>query len=343
MSYRSMLSREKRFLVAILFVVGLLAVTITPVFADEGEPPVEMSLDDPHTVVSSDGTAFTAEGLASALATDALGSVEEASFSGNSPDKAPMLIAEDGSEISLVDEEVLQLEYPSSGESIIGGDGRTRVATTTTYPWRAVAHLVVSWKNGSSGGCTGWFIGPRTVVTAGHCVYSSSKGGWASSIKVYPGRNGSTTPYGYGTSHRLFSVTGWTSSANIQYDYGAIQLKTTLGNTVGWFGYRWQSSSTFSGAYRVTGYPGDKTYGTMWTMQDNPGIRQVQTRRLFYAIDTYPGQSGAPVYHNYSTTCNPCSVAIHTYGVDSSGYNSGTRITQSVFNNLKSWKAWVYP
>lgn len=330
------LAKEKRFLIAILLVLSLLAAFALPASAQEVVPPASDVVDNPHTIVTNDGLTFTADSIGDALAADKPGATEQPSFDGEKTEGDP----------KLVDEEVLDLSYFSGTESVIGADGRTRVTSTTTFPWRAIAHLVVTWRNGASGGCTGWFIGPRTVATAGHCVYDHNAGGWASTIRVYPGRNGSSTPYGSTTSYRLFSVTGWTSSANREYDYGAIQLNSTLGNTVGWFGFRWQSSNTFSGAYRITGYPGDKAYGTMWTMQDNPGIRRVTTRRLFYAIDTYGGQSGAPVYHNYSSTCTSCSVAIHTYGVggDPNGqYNSGTRITQEVYNNLVTWKNRAYP
>lgn len=332
MSYHSRLTKGKRPFVAILLAASLLTLLIVPVSAQELTPPISAGVDNPGTTVTSDGLTFTV-----APSIDAgIGTVEQPSFDGEKTEGDP----------KLVDDEVLDLVYDQGMESVIGPDGRTRVTGTTTFPWRAVAHLVVYWRNGTSGGCTGWFIGPRTVATAGHCVYNSSRGGWASSIRAYPGRNGSSTPYGYGVSHRLFSVSGWTVSGNHEYDYGAIQLSSTLGNTVGWFGYRWQSSNTFSGAYRVTGYPGDKAYGTMWTMQDNPGIRGVTTRKLFHAIDTYGGQSGAPVYHYYSSTCSTCSVAIHAYGTGINPYpqyNSGTRITQGVYNNLTNWRNYAYP
>jgi glutamyl endopeptidase len=334
---RNSLAKEKRFLVAMLLVVSLLAAFVLPASAQEIVPPsseVTGLVDNPHMPVSSDG--LVGDALVDALTVDAFAPSEQPSFEGEKTE----------GDAKLVDEEVLALDYGPWTESVIGADGRTRVSTTTSYPWRAIAHLVVTWRNGTSGGCTGWFIGPRTVATAGHCVYNSSRGGWASSIRAYPGRNGSSTPYGYGTSYRLFSVTGWTSSGNHEYDYGAIQLNSTLGNTVGWFGFRWQSSNTFSGAYRVTGYPGDKTYGTMWTMEENPGIRAVTTRKLWYNIDTAGGQSGAPVYHNYSSTCTACGVAIHAYGTGTSPYtqyNSGTRITQEVYNNLTAWKNRAYP
>lgn len=229
--------------------------------------------------------------------------------------------------------------YPGS---VIGSDGRTRVTATTTFPNRAIAYLVVTFAGGSIGTCTGWFIGSRTVVTAGHCVYDTATNKWATAIKVYPGRNGSSSPYGYTTAHRLFSVVGWATSHSTNYDYGAIQTNSTLGNTVGWFGYSWQSSNSFPGTFTVRGYPGDKPTGTMWTM--NGGITGVNTYRLWYQIDTYGGQSGSPLYH-YTTSYGYTSVGVHTYGTSVPPYygNSATRITSSVFNNFQSWRSYSYP
>ncbi|MCE7904718.1 MAG: serine protease [Anaerolineae bacterium CFX3] len=233
-----------------------------------------------------------------------------------------------------------------SPESVIGADGRKRQNPTTAFPNRAIAYLVVKFPSGT-GSCTGWFIGPRTVITAGHCVYDASTNKWATSITVYPGRNGASAPYGSTTSHRLFSVSGWTSSHNPSYDYGAIQTKAAKGNTVGWFGYRWQASNAFPGNFTVKGYPGDKPSGQQWFMSGP--VTHVNTYRFWYNIDTYGGQSGSPFYQWW--TGSGCTkncyygVGIHTYGTSVSPYfgNSATRIRQAVFNNFKTWRNHPYP
>lgn len=223
--------------------------------------------------------------------------------------------------------EVAPVASPGKPETVIGADNRYKINTTTTYPYRAIAHVT-----SSIGGCTGWFINANTIITAGHCVYGT---GWATNVRVYPGRNGSYTPYGSCGATRLFTVTGWTTRHDPQYDYGAIKLNCTIGNSTGWFGYRWQSSTLTGQATYIAGYPGDKTYATMWRHDDK--VRITDARRIFYANDTYAGQSGSPVW-NGGANCSPCGIAIHTYGVGSNGYNGGTRITSDVFNNLTNWR-----
>ena len=238
---------------------------------------------------------------------------------------------------------------PLEGENpelVIGADGRIRQNPTTAFPNRAIAYLVVRFPSGT-GSCSGWFIGPRTVVTAGHCVYDAGRKQWATSITVYPGRNGSSSPYGVTTSHRLFSVSGWTNSGNPSYDYGAIQTKAAMGNTVGWFGYRWQTSNSFPGNFTIKGYPGDKPAGQQWYMSGP--ITNINAYRFWYRMDTYGGQSGSPFYQWWTGSgCRSnCyyGVGIHTYGTSVSPYygNSATRIRQAVANNFGSWKAQPYP
>ena len=119
----------------------------------------------------------------------------------------------------------------------------------------------------------------------------------------------------------------------VSYDYAAIKLNCSVGNQTGWFGYRVAPDSGLSGQQTiVAGYPGDKPSGTLWTHTDQ--VRGYSTYRISYANDTYGGQSGSPVWNNNG--CNLCAIAVHTNGGTTT--NSGTRITQSVFNNLTTWK-----
>ena len=120
-------------------------------------------------------------------------------------------------------------------------------------------------------------------------------------------------------------------------------MNCSIGNTVGWFGYWWQSASLANLPSIINGYPGDKPL-QQWRSNDR--IRVSQTRQVFYQNDTLGGMSGGPVYYNRpsgSPYCSGyCSMAIHAYGLHGSPphstNNHGTRITEARFENLKAWK-----
>ncbi|ALC84003.1 MULTISPECIES: trypsin-like serine peptidase [Bacillus] len=235
-----------------------------------------------------------------------------------------------------MDESYDENEKPNSPEEIdtnvvIGTDNRTRVNPTTTYPNRTVTFLDVKYpKAPGSYRCTGFFIDPDTVATAGHCVHDKSKGGWATSITVIPGKTGRSNPFSYTMGTTFYSVKGWTENENSDYDYGAIKVAKSLGNTVGWLGYSWQLSSLNGTGVILQGYPVDKPMGTMW--EHSGSIQWSLSNRIGYHIDTHGGQSGAPVYKSTNH-----AVGIHSGGY-SSYYNVGTRITEAKFDNLSYWK-----
>lgn len=310
--------------------------------AAQPQEAMQINLINPHTPVSSDGT--------SAPRTEAgMSSTFSESFEGLGPALTSLsaqfdetgAVVDGAEEVNESAQDVWALWQAGAssprglwGGSIIGPDSRTRVNPTTVFPARAIGLVTFT-----GGFCTGWLIGKNTVVTAGHCVHSGGSGGnWRSNVRFYPGRNGSSAPYGSCTAKKLHSVSGWTSSADERYDYGTIKLSCTIGNTTGWFGFFWQSATLTGLPTTVAGYPDDKPL-TQWKATGNVAV--TQDRQVFYKNDTRPGQSGSPVYYNRSG-CGTCSMAIHAYGVHGasphSTNNHGTRINQAVYNNLLAWK-----
>src|SRR4051812_15241614 len=57
-------------------------------------------------------------------------------------------------------------------ETVIGQDDRTRILETHLPPWRMICALEMETTFGSFIG-TGWFAGPKTLITAGHCVFDN--------------------------------------------------------------------------------------------------------------------------------------------------------------------------
>lgn len=223
-------------------------------------------------------------------------------------------------------------------ESVIGSDRRFRLyAKESGYPYRAIGLLTFNQAGGSYS-CTGWLVGKDTVATAGHCVHQGGGGVWSTNMVFYPARNSSSSPYGSCTAKRLYSVSGWTTSGNSEFDYGAVKLNCTIGNTTGWLGRVHTTSSQVGLSVLIAGYPGDKTAGTQWG--GGGDIYVSEPRKTRYMIDTAGGQSGAPVLEadRGGSCAGACGVAIHAYGA-SGGYNSATRITSAVSTNLGNWVA----
>lgn len=228
---------------------------------------------------------------------------------------------------------------PTAPGSVIGKDGRTRVTNTRDLPYRAIVFLSIDFGIATLE-CTGILIGPHTVATAGHCVHDPGLG-WAVNAHAYPALDGKNTPFPAAIGTEFFTVTGWIESAEPEFDYGAIQLDTDIGNETGWLGMSVLDNAMLSKLpVRVTGYPADKPHKTMWTMAGP--IQRVSPLRLFYEIDTYAGQSGSPVYNAYSSrSCMYCVVGIHGYGTNADPrekFNSGVRITSAVLNNYSYWR-----
>jgi V8-like Glu-specific endopeptidase len=242
----------------------------------------------------------------------------------------------------------LENAYPDIGAASFGGftartvhgvDDRRQITTTADYPWRVHASLLITAGDGSRWIGTGWFIGPRVLITAGHVVCIKGSGvpgrdGWVSSIRVFPGRNGTETPFGEVTSTAFHSVRGWVENGNEEYDYGAIVLDEPKGNETGWLSFgRYADDDLKTVVGNIAGYPGDKAPGTQWYAARR--IDAVTARKVRYDIDTAGGQSGAAVYRIKQG--KRYAIAIHAYGGATT--NSGTRINRAVFDNLSKWKA----
>ena len=242
-----------------------------------------------------------------------------------------------------------------SPESVIGADGRTRVTDTTEYPARAIGQIEL-FQNGQALICTGWLIDKNTILTSGHCSYNADggTGDIIESATFTPGRNRLVDPYGSCSVYEVYAPIEWRRDGDPKYDFSIMQLGTNnagtittcdVGTTVGWFGISYTAGAdalTGNGA-TVQGYPGDKAFGTQWTMSGN--IKKSTKLMVYYRMDTAGGQSGSPVFDITGAKCNftPCGMAIHSYAVGLPGpganANAGPRITQSRFTTITNYAA----
>jgi V8-like Glu-specific endopeptidase len=181
-------------------------------------------------------------------------------------------------------------------------------------------------------------IGPRHVLTAGHCLFAFVKGSAgtskrtkASAIRVSPGRNGGLNPLGSATMQSFRVSAGWLASRNPRLDYGLITLREAIGDRaqaalggkpLGYWGNPVHGMGTMISLrnpaalegqlINISGYPGDKPAGTAW--RASGAVVNVSpaagSELIYHDIDTCGGHSGSPIWIRSGQTRN--FVAIHT-------------------------------
>lgn len=222
-------------------------------------------------------------------------------------------------------------------EVVLGVDDRVRIANTTVPPWNGICQLNITSRTGQRFTGTGWLIAPRTIITAGHCVYLHGAGGWAASIEVSAGRNGTSFPFGRIRSTTFRALTAWTRDRNRNYDYGCIILPSAprmSGRLPFCFNFAALGDAAIRArALNLSGYPGDKGGTTQWFHAR--GAKSLTPHTITYDIDTAGGQSGSPVWQLANGVRT--AVGIHTNG--SPLGNSATRITPAVAAMMQGWKA----
>jgi V8-like Glu-specific endopeptidase len=228
-------------------------------------------------------------------------------------------------------------------ETVIGADDRTRILETHLAPWRMICALEIESLFGSFIG-TAWFAGPKTLITAGHCVFDNNQmGGWAQAIVASPGRSGADRPFGRLTATRFSSVDRWIQKQEPDYDIGCIHLDEAPEQDLGFFGVGVLPNQALEHALvNISGYPGDRGDGHEQFFHANRILR-VGPRRIFYDVDTFGGQSGSPAWVYEDGSNVPIAVGIHAYGIGGTPAdfgmtaNSAPRVIPEVLEQIKAW------
>ena len=206
-------------------------------------------------------------------------------------------------------------------------DGRKRITTTTIPPYNAICRLHRKFANGKSGGCTAFLIGPRVLLTAGHCLYSHKYQAFPTSIEVLPGQNGDARPLGSAFAVAWHVPKAFIASRDIRMDWGVIVLERPFRGAcmLPWWApgdpalQRMRNRNT---RIRIVGYPGDKPKGTMWSHGE--WLRGFTATRLNYTTDTCGGQSGSPIM--VGSAIGPTVIGIHTSGLSGKKWKCSPKI-----------------
>ncbi len=239
---------------------------------------------------------------------------------------------------------------------IVGVDERVRV-TSTSYPYNVIGRLTMTFQSGSQYVCTGTLVSAYVVLTAGHCIHSRDRGGFATKVVFAPGQtqdsfNGLITqPYSARAASYIMTNNRWTQisggdkilTVDARSDYAALYFSTP-----------WTFTSTFmpvqyddtqSGTINNAGYPGNVNNNTafnsgLWfdsgpETSDSPFLRNFRVRE--FELDISGGNSGGPFWRFDGT--NRFLVGIVSFGGEDTG--GGVWIGGENQTNISTYVAWT--
>lgn len=234
------------------------------------------------------------------------------------------------------------LEHQTHEREIVGTqDTRARITDTRRIPFQWICTVIPTFRHPKTGDSiemttqagTGFLIGPRHVLTAAHNLFPAG-GDLAHqspiSVKVTPGHNGSSRPFGEYTSSTYRFRSEWRSGGrnpgNVSYDFAVIILPSSIDSRrlrcwgeAGTNTYRFPITKDWlkDKVVNVCGYPQDKPRYTQWIAYDvlddpTPTRSGTAVPNMFkYKADSCVGQSGAPVWY-WDGKSKRYLVGIHT-------------------------------
>ncbi len=230
----------------------------------------------------------------------------------------------------------------ATAASVIGADERIPIPDATIYPFSAIAYLELYNEAGELFAvCSGTFIGPDALLTAGHCLWDSAGGKWnASRIRVVPAKAEAAEPFGSEYATDWWVPDGFLDAAgSVDFDWGLVRLPDNrLTRDTSWLPVAVLTTASLqspSFTPAIVGYPVDKPAQTMWG-QSRLAFDAVEAYRLFYDIDTGGGQSGSAIWSLNPGKTLGYVVGIHTQGSGGAGDNSGSRIDRELLDDLRA-------
>lgn len=212
----------------------------------------------------------------------------------------------------------------------------TTVPNTEVSPYKYIGYISFYVGDDPVGGAEVWLRGSafleghNTMVTAGHCCYTTDYG-WTEQLYYYAAQNGSS--YIQKVERKSITIpSAWKNNGDNNYDWGIVTLKTPIGETTGWFGKRTQTTSYVGTSVTMTGYPNTFTNSTK--MHSSTGtVTSCTDYKLYSSYNTYRGASGSPIYYRHS---NGSYVAIGVNTGHNDTYGAlGVRFTQYFYDLLQ--------
>jgi len=222
-------------------------------------------------------------------------------------------------------------------------DARFRVTTTQDNYWRRIAFY------GGPFTCTGFMIGPRTALTAAHCVWDRSANTWIHGNTVFnPGNDyNNAGPWSQVWNEGDYYPTiaqAWIDVGGVEWDLAIINFNNDVGNGSGWWGIDTAPSlnNSWIGNGGYPGGPPNGLWGSMyasWEYHTSSAQRvSLSSNIVRFANDTTGGHSGGPVF-NWNT--DRVFGIFTNHGTSASEWNWGCRINSSWLSMIDSWSEYT--
>lgn len=220
----------------------------------------------------------------------------------------------------------------------------------TTYPISTIVKLFITMYNPSNGqssnvSCSGAMVGSNLVMTAGHCVDSSTDPSYATAITVVPAYNLGSSPFGSAQMTQWYSFTQWIKNGNWDYDIAMLELDQPMGNTVGWLGWGYNMDNSFftnsANVFHSFGYPAQDDFGNqvfeggerMYYMNGFMDFWESANAMCHYNIG-FHGQSGSGLYHNNNGNRTVYGVLSHGDGTNQPYRTCHTRLDSWMYSQF---------
>lgn len=200
--------------------------------------------------------------------------------------------------------------------SILPNNDRTQIFNTLDGRYQSVCFIYVN--NTIQG--SGVVVGPNTILTNRHIV---SKANSPQSIRIAPEKQSQTqVPFG-GFEASDFIV-------NDEEDLAVVHVSPksigSIGEVVAQAKLINNPSTSVGDSITVTGYPGDKPFGTMWESKGKVVYTNDDTIR--YEASTSGGNSGSPLFNDKNEV-----IGIHHAG--GSTWNAAVHFRPSIYNFIQ--------